>query len=171
VDIRVVGLDGGDVGPGEEGELRLRGPQCCKGYVDRTLDAAAFDEQGYFRTGDLGFLGPRGHVRITGRSKDVIIRNAENISAQEVENLLYEHPTIADVAVVGLPHPATGERACAVVVLEAGETQLSLADLAEFCRQRGLANQKIPERIEIVDALPRNALGKVLKRELRATYG
>jgi acyl-CoA synthetase (AMP-forming)/AMP-acid ligase II len=171
VDIRVVGLDGKDVGPGEEGELRLRGPQCCKGYVDRSLDAAAFDEQGYFRTGDLGILGPRGHVRITGRSKDVIIRNAENISAQEVENLLYEHPMIADVAVVGLPHPATGERACAVVVLETGETQLSLADLAEFCRQRGLANQKIPERIEIVEALPRNALGKVLKRELRATYG
>ncbi len=97
--------------------------------------------------------------------------NAPNISAQEVEDLLYEHPTIADVAVVGVPHPATGERACAVVVLEAGETRLSLADLAEFCRQRGLANQKIPERIEIVDALPRNALGKVLKRELRATYG
>jgi acyl-CoA synthetase (AMP-forming)/AMP-acid ligase II len=171
VDIRVVGPDGRDVGPGEEGELRLRGPQCCKGYVDRSLDASAFDEQGYFCTGDLGVMGPRGHVRITGRSKDVIIRNAENISAQEVENLLYEHPTIADVAVVGVPHPATGERACAVVVLQAGETQLSLADLADFCRLRGLANQKIPERIEIVDALPRNALGKVLKRELRATYG
>ena len=71
----------------------------------------------------------------------------------------------------GSPHPATGERACAVVVLEACETRLSLADLADFCRQRGLAHQKIPERIEIVDALPRNALGKVLKRELRATYG
>ena len=92
MDIRVVDLDGKEVGPGVEGELRLRGPQCCKGYVDRTLDAAAFDEQGYFCTGDLGILGPRGHVRITGRSKDVIIRNAENISAQEVEDLLYEHP-------------------------------------------------------------------------------
>jgi acyl-CoA synthetase (AMP-forming)/AMP-acid ligase II len=171
VDIRVVDLGGEEVGMGIEGELRLRGPQCCKGYVDRTLDEAAFDEQGYFCTGDLGILGPRGHVRITGRSKDVIIRNAENISAQEVEDLLYEHPAIADVAVVGVPHPATGERACAVVVLEAGEAQLSLADLAEFCRGRGLANQKIPERIEIVDALPRNALGKILKRELRATYG
>ena len=171
VDIRVVGPDGRDVEQGEEGELRLRGPQCCKGYVDRALDAAAFDEQGYFCTGDLGILGPRGHVQITGRSKDVIIRNAENISAQEVENLLYEHPTIADVAVVGVPHPSTGERACAVVVLEAGETRLSLNDLADFCRLRGLANQKIPERIEIVDALPRNALGKVLKRELRARYG
>ena len=89
------------LGPGEEGELRLKGPQMIAGYVDARLDADAFDEHGYFRTGDLGVLGPRGHVRITGRLKDIVIRNAENISTQEIENVLYAHPKIADVAVIG----------------------------------------------------------------------
>ena len=117
VDLRVVGPDGRDLPAGEEGELRLTGPQACKGYVDARLDADAFDDRGYFRTGDLGVVGPRGHVRITGRLKDIIIRNAENISAQEIENLLYTHPKVADVAVVGVPDRKTGERACAVVVL------------------------------------------------------
>jgi cyclohexanecarboxylate-CoA ligase len=170
VQLRVVGHDGKDVAPGQEGELRLRGPQLFQGYVDSSLDADAFDDQGYFRTGDLGIVGPRGHVQITGRIKDIIIRNAENISAQEVEDVLYSHPKVTDVAVVGVPDPVTGERACAVVVLAEGAGSLSLAELAEFCREQKLANQKIPERLEIVDQLPRNALGKILKRELRSTY-
>lgn len=170
VELRVVGPDGEDVSAGEEGELRLRGPQMCRGYVDASLDADARDEKGFFRTGDLGVVGPRGHVRITGRIKDVIIRNAENISAQEIENVLYTHPKVADVAVIGLPDARTGERACAVVVLAEGQEGLTLAELAEFCRAQELANQKIPERLEIVPALPRNALGKILKQELRRTY-
>ncbi|HUJ66879.1 MAG TPA: AMP-binding protein [Acidimicrobiales bacterium] len=171
VQVRVVGNDERDVPAGQEGELRLKGPQACQGYVDSSLDAGAFDDQGFFRTGDLGFVGRRGHVQITGRIKDVIIRNAENISAQEVEDVLYTHPKVADVAVVGIPDPVTGERACAVVVLAEGAGSLSLTELADFCRQQKLANQKIPERLEIVDQLPRNALGKILKRELRSTYG
>ena len=159
---------GRHVGAGTEGELRVRGPQAFKGYVDGSLDAAAFDEEGFVRTGDLGVLGPAGHVRITGRIKDIIIRNAENISALEMENVLYEHPKIADVAVVGVPDPVTGERACAVVALASGVTVLTLDELVEFCRARKVANQKIPERLEIVEQLPRNALGKIQKRELRA---
>jgi acyl-CoA synthetase (AMP-forming)/AMP-acid ligase II len=170
VDIRVVGLDGRDVAAGVEGELRLKGPQCIKGYVDATLDAAAFDERGYFRTGDLGVLGPRGHVRITGRLKDVIIRNAENISAQEIEGVLYAHPKVADVAVIAVPDARTGERACAVVVLAAGGDTITLAEIADYCRSHELANQKIPERLEIVDELPRNSMGKVLKQVLRDRY-
>ncbi len=170
VQLRVVDSDEREVGPGEEGELRLKGPQCCRGYVDSSLDAAAFDQQGFFRTGDLGVVGPRGHVQITGRIKDIIIRNAENISAQEVEDLIYQHPKVADVAVVGVPDPQTGERACAVVVLAPGADDLTLAELIDFCRTRQLANQKIPERLEIVGQLPRNSLGKILKKELRATY-
>jgi acyl-CoA synthetase (AMP-forming)/AMP-acid ligase II len=170
VELRVVGFDGTDVGPGEEGELRLRGPQGCQGYVDRTLDADAFDDRGFFRTGDLGIVGPRGHVQITGRIKDIIIRNAENISAQEVEDVLYTHPKVADVAVVGIPDPKTGERACAVVVLAGEAGTLTLPELVDYCRQQQLANQKIPERLEIVEQLPRNALGKILKRELRSTF-
>ncbi len=151
-----------------EGELRLKGPQCFLGYVDASLDAAAFDEEGWFRTGDLGFVGDDGRVRIEGRLKDVIIRNAENISASEVEELLLTHPAIADVAVVGVPDPRTGERVCAVVVAEPGLT-VTLADLLEFCVAAGLARYKCPERVELVDALPRNAMGKILKSQLQAT--
>jgi acyl-CoA synthetase (AMP-forming)/AMP-acid ligase II len=170
VELRVVGLDGRICAPGEEGELRLRGPQCCRGYVDSRLDAEAFDEAGYLRTGDLGVVLPSGDVRITGRLKDVIIRNAENISASEIEDALYAHPKVADVAVVGLPDARTGERACAVVALAPGVDALSLAELVEFGRARGLAIQKLPEQLELVDALPRNAMGKVLKQQLRETY-
>jgi cyclohexanecarboxylate-CoA ligase len=170
VELRVVGTDGREVAPGEEGELRLRGPQMCRGYVDPALDADAVDDRGYFRTGDLGVVGPRGHVRITGRIKDIIIRNAENISAQEIENVLYTHPKVADVAVIGVPDARTGERACAVVVPAEGAGAVSLAELAEHCRAQQLATQKIPERLEIVTALPRNALDKILKQDLRRTY-
>jgi acyl-CoA synthetase (AMP-forming)/AMP-acid ligase II len=115
-------------------------------------------------------MEPSGHVRITGRLKDIIIRNAENISAQEIENLLYTHPKIADVAVIGLPDKKTGERCCAVVVLAGGAGTLTLADLAEFCAANGLAKQKVPEQIEFVDVLPRNAMGKILKQDLRKQY-
>jgi acyl-CoA synthetase (AMP-forming)/AMP-acid ligase II len=170
VDIRVVDFDERECGVGEEGELRLKGPQMIRGYVDASLDANAFDAQGYFRTGDLGIKEPSGHVRITGRLKDIIIRNAENISAQEIENVLYTHPKIADVAVIGLPDAKTGERCCAVVVLAEGAQKLTLGDLAEFCGANGLAKQKVPEQIEFVDVLPRNAMGKILKQDLRKQY-
>jgi acyl-CoA synthetase (AMP-forming)/AMP-acid ligase II len=168
VDLRVVGSDGRLLGPGEEGELRLKGPQMVAGYVDAGLDAEAFDDDGYFRTGDLGVLGPRGHVRITGRLKDIVIRNAENISTQEIENVLYAHPKIADIAVIGVPDAKTGERACAVVVLAEGVASITLAEIIEFCRAAHLATQKIPEQLHIVETLPRNSMGKILKQELRA---
>jgi acyl-CoA synthetase (AMP-forming)/AMP-acid ligase II len=171
VDLRVVSPEGVDLPPGQEGELLARGPQSIVGYVDSRLDADAFDAQGFFRTGDLGVVGPRGHVRITGRLKDVIIRNAENISAQEIEGVLYTHPKVGDVAVIGVPDPRTGERACAVVVLAEGVETVTLAELVDYCRGHQLAVQKIPERLEIIDVLPRNSMGKILKQELRKTYG
>ncbi len=170
VEIRVVGLDGLDKSPGEEGELRLRGPQMFLGYANPALDADALDEQGYFRTGDLGIVAPTGDVTITGRVKDIIIRNAENIAASEIEDALHSHPAIADVAVIGLPDPRTGERACAVVKLTDGVTTLSLADLTEHCRDLGLARQKVPEQLEIVDEVPRNAMGKIEKPALRKRF-
>ncbi len=169
VEIRVVALDGTECGPGEEGELRLRGPQMFAGYADPALDAGAKDELGYFRTGDLGIVGPAGHVTITGRVKDIIIRNAENISAAEIENLLHEHPGIADVAVIGVPDPRTGEKVCAVVVA-AGPDVPTLAGIASFCAERGLARQKSPERLEVVDEIPRNAMGKAEKVILRRRF-
>ncbi len=170
VEIRVVSLDGVVCCPGAEGELRLKGPQMFAGYANPALDADAFDEEGFFRTGDLGVVAPTGHVTITGRVKDIIIRNAENISASEIENVLHEHPAIADVAVIGVPDPRTGERVCAVVVA-AGDVVPTLASIAAFCAERGLATQKFPERLEVVDMIPRNAMGKAEKVTLRRRFG
>lgn len=167
-EVNVRGFDGDPVAPGAEGELWVRGPQRCQGYVDSSLDAQAFDDDGYFRTGDLGTVDADGFVRITGRLKDIIIRNAENLSAQEIEDVLVEHPAVADVAVIGVPDPVTGERACAVVVLAAGFDTLTIPELAAHCQAKGLSKTKIPERLEFVNELPRNPMGKVLKHVLRA---
>jgi non-ribosomal peptide synthetase component E (peptide arylation enzyme) len=170
VELKVVKLDGTRAQPGEEGELRAKGPMQCKGYLDESLDADAFDEEGFFRTGDLGTQDADGYVTITGRLKDVIIRKGENISAKEVEDLLFTNPDVADVAMIGLPDPGSGERACAVLVPKDTSAPPTLADVAQFCRDAGLMTQKIPEQLEIVDVLPRNATGKVLKHELRKQY-
>jgi acyl-CoA synthetase (AMP-forming)/AMP-acid ligase II len=165
---KTVGFDGEPTAIGVEGELWVRGPQRCQGYVDATLDRDAFDDEGWFRSGDLGTIDADGFVRITGRLKDIIIRNAENLSAQEIEDVLSEHPAVADVAVIGVPDERTGERACAVVVLTADHPSLTIPELASHCSDKGLAKQKVPEQLVIVDALPRNPMGKVLKHELRA---
>ena len=167
VTIRTVTADGRAGAVGEEGELRLKGPQCFLGYVDTRLDLDAFDDDGWFRTGDLGVIDAHGNVSVTGRLKDIIIRNAENISALEVEEALFRHREIAEVAVVSAPDPRTGERVCAFVVPQPGAT-LTLEALAIHCRGLGLAVQKCPEQLELVDELPHNPFGKVLKQELRA---
>jgi acyl-CoA synthetase (AMP-forming)/AMP-acid ligase II len=166
--IRVVRADGSEAGPGEEGEVRVRAPQLFRGYLDRSLDEQAFDDAGFFRTGDLGSLDAEGYITITGRLKDVIIRKGENISAQEIENLLYAHPKITDAAVVGLPDPALGERCCAVVAC--GGEPLGFDEMVEFLVAQRLARQKIPEQLEIVDEVPRNASGKIEKRALRERF-
>ena len=108
---------------------------------------------------------------ITGRLKDVIIRKGENISAKEIEDLLFAHPDIADVAVLGLPDPDLGERCCAVVVVREGSVRPTLPDVFEYLKATGLMVQKIPEQIELVDEIPRNPSGKVLKNELRERFG
>ncbi len=150
-----------------DGELRLKGQQCFLGYVDSSLDAAAFDEDGWMRTGDLAEIDD-GFITITGRLKDVIIRNGENISAGEVEDVLLRHPAVLDVTVVGLPDARTGERVVAVVVPQDG-VEIDLVSIAEHCKATGIARQKVPEQLEIVDAIPRNPMGKVLKDDVRAT--
>ena len=110
-------------------------------------------------------------VTITGRVKDIIIRNMENVSAKEVEDVLFGHPDIADVAVIGVPDPRTGERVCAVVVAADPANPPTLASAVEYAREQGLMTQKLPERLEVVDALPRNPTGKVLKFELKDRFG
>ena len=170
VTVRAVAADGSVCAPGVEGELRLRGPQCFRGYVDPALDADGFDAEGWFRTGDLGTVEADGRVRVTGRLKEVIIRNAENVSALEVEDVLLGCPGVADVAVIGVPDPRTVERVCAVVVTTPG-TELTLADVVAYCKGVGMTPFKIPERLEVVDAIPRNGMGKILKVDLRARFG
>jgi acyl-CoA synthetase (AMP-forming)/AMP-acid ligase II len=169
VDLVVVALDGTRAGPGVEGEIRLKGPQVIRGYLDPSLDAEAFDAEGYFRSGDLGIVDADGYVTITGRLKDVIIRHGENISAKEVEDLLYAHPAVADVAVIGLPDPRTGERACAVVAVAEGRS-FDAATMGEYLRAQGLRVNAVPEQLELVDAVPRNPAGKILKHTLRERF-
>jgi acyl-CoA synthetase (AMP-forming)/AMP-acid ligase II len=156
----------------ENGEMLLRGPMICKGYTSPELTAASFDEEGWLHTGDLGHVREDGHVVLTGRLKDLIIRKGENISAKEVEDLLYQHPAVGDVAVIGLPDRERGELVCAVVELAAGAEPLTLDQACEWLRTAGLMAQKLPERLEILPELPRNqTLRKVLKHELRARFG
>jgi cyclohexanecarboxylate-CoA ligase len=166
-EVRLVDDGGRPVATGREGEVLARGPECFLGYRNPALDAEAFDPDGWFHTGDLGTLDADGYLRITGRLKDIIIRKGENISAREVEDLLAAHPTVAEVAVVGLPDPEAGEIACAVARLRAGMAAPSLAELAAFLTARGLSRRKLPERLVVVEDFPRTASGKILKRALR----
>lgn len=170
VELKLVTLDGALAQQGEEGEIRAKAPQLMRGYLDAALDAEAFDEDGYFRTGDLGRLDENGNLIITGRLKDIIIRKGENVSAKEVEDYLYTHPSVVDVAVIGLPDAASGERVCAVVVNTDGAEPLNLKSMKDFLVGAGLMVQKVPEQLEYVAELPRNPSGKVLKHELRAKY-
>jgi acyl-CoA synthetase (AMP-forming)/AMP-acid ligase II len=169
-EVRIVTLDGRPAAAGEEGEIRVRGPMVCHGYTDPALTEAAFDEEGYFRTGDLGKLRDDGHLCITGRLKDVIVRKGENVSAVEVESVLYRHPKVVEVAVIGLPDPERGERVCAVVQLAEGADELDLDDIVAFCKEAGLMTQKIPEQLEIRTEWPRAGTGKIVKRALREEY-
>ena len=170
VELRFVTLDGREALPGEEGEVRAKGPQLMLGYLDPSLDVEAFDEDGFFRTGDLGRLDDRGNLIITGRVKDVIIRKGENVSAKEVEDLLHSHDKVGDVAVIGLPDPDSGERVCAVVQTAPGADDLTFDEMGDHLRAQGLMVQKVPEQLEIVRDIPRNPAGKVLKHVLRDEY-
>lgn len=154
-----------------DGEVRLRGEAVCQGYLDPAQTAAAFAGEGFFLTGDLGHVTESGHLVLTGRIKDVIIRKGENISAKEIEDLLHEHPAVEDVAVIGLPDAERGERVCAVVERREGAEELTLDTLTAYLREQGLSVHKLPEQLEVVDALPRNeTLRKVLKYKLRERY-
>jgi cyclohexanecarboxylate-CoA ligase len=160
-----VGVIDGDA---DVGELLVRGPELFHGYFDDALNEASFTPDGLFRTGDLASIDADGYITIRGRIKDIILRNGENISAREVEDVLYEHPDIVDVAVVAIPDERTGERACAAVV--STNEGLVLADLQAFLRDAGLATQKWPEAMRLVPELPRTASGKVQKFLLRDAF-
>jgi acyl-CoA synthetase (AMP-forming)/AMP-acid ligase II len=151
----------------EDGEIRARGPQMLVGYVHAEDEASAFDDEGYYRTGDQGRLVDGDCLVVTGRIKDLIIRNGENISPKEIEDLLVSHPGIAEIAIVGVPDARTGERAVAVIVPREGAPP-DVSALAEFLAGFGVARFKYPEAVALWDTLPKNDAGKVLKQGIRA---
>ncbi|MCP9273749.1 AMP-binding protein [Mycolicibacterium arenosum] len=165
-DVWLVARDPGGMG-GQIGEVCARGAQMLVGYLHPEDEADSFDRDGYFRSGDLA-RWQAGALVVTGRAKDVIIRNGENISPKEIEDALVGHPGIAEVAVVGVPDARTGERACAVIV-PAGDAAPDVAMLRDYLQALGMAVFKVPERVELWDALPKNDAGKVLKHRIRAT--
>lgn len=169
-EVRIVDSAGCAVECGREGEIQVFGPQLCVGYLDAELNRTAFTADGFLRTGDLGVMDADGYLTVTGRVKDIIIRKGENISAKAIEDILLGHPDIADVAVIGLPDESTGERACAVIVARPGAELPSLADVQRFMVDTQVMRQMIPEQVEHVESLPRNATGKVLKFEVRKRF-
>jgi cyclohexanecarboxylate-CoA ligase len=155
--------------PGEIGELEIRGAGLFVGYYDRPDFTESAVVDGWFHTGDQARMDEDGFVSLLGRSKDVIIRGGQNIPVYEVENLLHQHPAVVEVAVIGLPDERLGERACAVLVLEEGE-HLTLEDVKEFLLSEGLSKVFLPERVELLDQLPKTMSGKIRKVELRQMF-
>ncbi|GGL12418.1 class I adenylate-forming enzyme family protein [Nocardia jinanensis] len=164
--VRIV-EDGEPVAVGTDGDIELRGTNLFLRYLDEAATRAAFTADGWFRTGDRGHLRADGHLEVTGRTKDLIIRKGENIAPQEIEQLLSTHPAIAQVAVIGLPDAERGERVCAVVIPRDPQSALRLGDLTDFLRAAGVMPQKLPEQLEIAADLPRSGTGKVDKNKLR----
>jgi cyclohexanecarboxylate-CoA ligase len=167
VTVRIVDPQSGAPSPvGTDGEIIADAPELFVGYHSAEDNENAFDENGLFLTGDIGRLTEDNCLVITGRKKDLIIRGGENLSAVEIELALSQHPSVADVAVVAMPHARLGEGVACYIVLVPG-TRITQEQISQFLGAAGMARQKIPERVELIDALPRNTQGKVLKRELR----
>jgi acyl-CoA synthetase (AMP-forming)/AMP-acid ligase II len=167
VEIRLVDEGGNDVGTGRPGEILSRGPDCFPGYTDPKLTAGAFDADGWFATGDVGVQDEDGYVVIVDRKKDIIIRGGENVSAAEVEEQLMRVPGIAETAVVAAPDARLGEHACAFLRLQPGATAPDLDAVKDRLEHAGLARQKWPEELRVVDDFPRTPSGKIQKFALR----
>jgi acyl-CoA synthetase (AMP-forming)/AMP-acid ligase II len=166
-EVRIVDELGHEQPSGAEGEILVRGPESFVGYTDPSLDLEAFARGGWFRTGDIGRLEADGLLTITDRKKDIIIRGGENISSQEVEQVMARHAAVAEAVAVAMPDERYGERVCAFAVLRPGQ-HLSLADVQAHFKSAGIARQKTPEALYLVDELPRTCSGKVKKAQLRA---
>jgi fatty-acyl-CoA synthase len=168
-DVRVVGPDGAQAGPGERGEIIVAGPNVMPGYWGQPDASAAVLAEGWLHSGDVGTADEDGYVSVVDRIKDVIISGGENIYPAEVENALLSHPAVAECGVIGTPDGRWGEVGRAVVVLRAGESA-SEADILGFLEGR-LARYKIPKSVHFATGLPRTATGKILKKQLRETHG
>jgi acyl-CoA synthetase (AMP-forming)/AMP-acid ligase II len=166
VEIRLLDDDGVEVPVGTPGEIYSRGPELCLGYTDPELNTV-FDDEGWYRTGDIGVLDERGCLTITDRAKDIIIRGGENLSPAEIESALESLPGVAEVAVVAAPDARLGEHACVVIRLHQGAEPVQLGDVTAHLEARGLARQKWPEELRFVPDFSRTASGKIRKVDLR----
>ena len=164
-EVRIVDFDGKPVPTGQSGRLLVRGCQMFTGYYKRP-ELPTFDAQGWFDSGDLAYMDDEGYIRISGRVKDVLIRGGENVPVVEIENLLYKHPAVSAVAVVGYPDERLGERGCAFIVPKADGT-IDLAAVQAYLAECRMAKQFWPERVELVADLPRTASGKIQKFKLK----
>jgi cyclohexanecarboxylate-CoA ligase len=165
MEVRIVDFDGKPVPTGQSGRLLVRGCQMFTGYYKKP-ELKTFDAEGWFDSGDLAYMDDEGYIRISGRVKDVLIRGGENVPVVEIENLLYKHPAVAAVAVVGYPDARLGERGCAFIVPKQGST-IDLAAMQAYLAECKMAKQFWPERVELVTDLPRTASGKVQKFVVR----
>jgi long-chain acyl-CoA synthetase len=166
VEVRIVDEHGDDVEEGDPGELIVRGPNVFGGYWRQAAATEQAFRDGWFRTGDIGYADDDGYVFLIDRSKDLVIVSGFNVYPREVEEVLARHPKVAEAAVIGVPHPYTGEAVKAICVLRPG-TMASEEEIIEFCR-KSLARFKCPQTVEFVPELPHHVTGKVLKRALRS---
>ena len=164
-EVRVRLDDGTEADYGEEGVLEVRGAPLFVGYLKKP-ELYGTNEEGWFDTGDQAFMHADGYIRITGRAKDIIIRGGENIPVVEIEDVLYRHPSIAEVAVVGVPDERLGERGCAYITLQTGK-DLALDEMIRYLDEKGTAKQYWPEFLEIISEMPRTPSGKIQKFKLR----
>ena len=169
VEVRIVDEDGEDVAIGEVGEIAARGQRLMKGYWNQDSATAETVKGGWLHTGDLGYWDEDGYIFLAGRARDFIKRGGEMISPEEVEQVLHTHPDIEEAAIIGVPDIDWGERVRAVIVAKSGHAP-DADDIMEYCRRR-LASFKKPESVVVVSELPRNPMGKVLKRQLKEEYG
>ena len=167
MEIRTIDLDGGPVAPGDEGRLQVRGPFLFIGYAKRLEMTRDLFEDGWFDTGDLAKIDDEGYVRLSGRTKDVIIRGGENIPVAYLENVLYENAKLQSVAVIGVPDPRLQERACACVILKPDVGEFTLEEMTDFLSAKGVARQYWPESLRVLDAFPTTPSGKIQKFHLR----
>ncbi|WP_253448735.1 AMP-binding protein [Halomonas sp. Y3] len=166
IELKVTDMEGNPLPAGQEGPLYMRGASLFVGYFKQP-ELYGVDDEGWFPTGDLARLDEQGYVRITGRSKDVVIRGGENIPIVDIENTLYQHPKIQTLALVGKPDERLGERLCAYVTLKEGEESLTLEEICDFLTERKVTRQYQPEFLEVLDELPRTPSGKIQKFKLR----
>ena len=168
MEVKIVDEDGNDVTLGEVGEIVARGSRMMRGYWQQEAATQEAIRSGWIYTGDLGYQDEDEYIYLSGRAKDFIKRGGEMVSPEEVEQVLRSHPNVEDAAIIGIPDVEWGEEVCAVVVKGTGD--VAEDDLVQYCTQH-LASFKRPRSVVFVDELPRNVMGKVLKRDLREQFG